>query len=77
LVVRRAMQDRYQRTQVTITCGSNFRFQNNGGRHDVIASPYQIRSCNTSITNVNRRRGCWAAQDRGGANTPYMVGQVL
>ncbi len=28
---------RYQRTQVTITSGSNFRFQNNGGRHDLMA----------------------------------------
>jgi hypothetical protein len=33
---------------VTITWGSNFRFQNSGGRQDFIASPYQIRSCNTS-----------------------------
>jgi hypothetical protein len=39
---------RYHRTQVTITCGSNFRFQNKGGRHDFMASRYQIRSCNTS-----------------------------
>ena len=39
------------RTQVTITWGSNLRFQNNGGRQDLISSPYQIRSCNTSETN--------------------------
>jgi hypothetical protein len=39
---------RHELTQVTITCASNFRFQNNGGGHDVVASPYQIRSCNTS-----------------------------
>jgi hypothetical protein len=28
--------------------GSNQRFWNSGGRQDFIASPYQIRSCNTS-----------------------------
>jgi hypothetical protein len=36
-----------QRTQVTITSGSNLGFRNKGGRDDLIASPYQIRSCNT------------------------------
>src|SRR5215469_11195201 len=40
---------RYQRTQVTITSGSNLRFQNSGGRHDFMASRYQIRRCNTSV----------------------------
>src|SRR5512133_2095501 len=43
---------RYHRTQVTITCGSDFRFQNNGGRDDVIPSRYQNRSCNTSPTRI-------------------------
>jgi hypothetical protein len=40
---------RYQRTQATITSGSNFRFQNNGGRHDLIGLRYQIPCCNTSL----------------------------
>jgi hypothetical protein len=40
------LKRRYHRTQVTITSGANFR--NKGGRHDLIDSPYQIRSCNTS-----------------------------
>src|ERR1051326_3977932 len=39
---------RYQRTQVTITSGSNLRFQNSGGRRDFIPSTYQIRRCNPS-----------------------------
>src|SRR5690242_7999815 len=47
---------RYHRTQVTITCGSNFRFQNNGGRHDFMASRYQIRSCNTSRREAGLRK---------------------
>jgi hypothetical protein len=40
---------RYQRTQVTITSGSNFRFQNNRGRHDLIGLRYQIPCCNTFL----------------------------
>jgi hypothetical protein len=31
-----------------ITCSSNFRFQNNGGRHDFMRPRYQIHSCDTS-----------------------------
>jgi hypothetical protein len=45
---RKGKLDGFQRTQVTITCGSNLRFQNNGARQDFMAPPYQIRSCNTS-----------------------------
>src|SRR6476469_7948776 len=50
---RRLRQNRrYQRTQVTITSGSNLRFQNNGGREDLIASPYQIR--NTQLQHFRK-----------------------
>ena len=45
---------KYHRTQVTITCGSNLRFQNSGGRHDFIGSHYQIRRCNTSLLAGSR-----------------------
>jgi hypothetical protein len=41
------LKRRYYRTQVTITVGSNLRFQNNG-RHDLITSPYQVCRRNTS-----------------------------
>ena len=46
---RKLKQNRkYHRTQVTITWGSNLRFQNNGGRQELMALSYQIRSRNTS-----------------------------
>jgi hypothetical protein len=51
--VRRARNWIETRTQVTITSGSNLRFRNKGGRHDLIESPYQIRSCNTSLSISN------------------------
>jgi len=43
---------RYQRTQVTMIVGSNWRFRNSGGRQDFMASAYQIRSCSTSFATV-------------------------
>jgi hypothetical protein len=45
LHIRRLKQKRqYQRTQVTITIGSNLRFQNSGGRQELMSTPYQTRS---------------------------------
>src|SRR5689334_12727459 len=59
---------KYQRTQVTITAGSNCRFRNNAGRLDLIPSPYQIQAatlprvlvecaCSTVARDVRTRRG--------------------
>src|SRR5689334_9836984 len=39
----------YHLTEVTMTCGSNLRFRNSGGRQGPMALPYQIRCCNTSV----------------------------
>jgi hypothetical protein len=56
---------RYDRTHVTITWGSNLRFQNKGGRHYLIPPLYQIRSCNTlenkAVKFGHRRLGVVAA----------------
>src|SRR6266545_1529469 len=42
---RRLKENRqYQRTQVTITTGSNLRFQNSGGRQELMSPHYQTRS---------------------------------
>src|SRR5262249_14563270 len=41
---------RYQRTQVTITSGSNFRFQNKGGRHDFMV--YRTRSAAATLPTI-------------------------
>ena len=44
---RRKQKRRYQRTQVTITSGSNSRFQNKGGRHDFMV--YRTRSAAATL----------------------------
>src|SRR5689334_17259120 len=59
---------RYHRTQVTITWGSNLRFQNNGGRQEPMASSYQIRSRNTS--RAKRGRVCWTSMIDWGCKSP-------
>ena len=61
------LKRRYHRTQVTITSGSNLRFLNNGGRHYLIASPYQIRRCNTAAV-THPQLALWIA--------PVLIGRI-
>ena len=69
---------RYQRTQVIITSGSNFRFQNKGGRHELMAyatkSPAATLPLVVKIKSIeNGGARLLAVNCQTGAETKLMV----